>query len=967
MEAEILDFAKLVHSRARPTASSVFDRIMDAAMEDADLKADLFRLLDVLPMLLTDSEVSRHVREYLLSKPRKLSPVLAAAFQAAGTNALSGISARAVRGIATQMADRFIVGASIPQALECLERLHRAGFAFSADLLGESTVSDAEGKGFLQAYLHLIKTLSRETQTWEERPLLDAGPHGPVPRANVSIKLSALVPRLDALDHAGCVDRLVDRLTTLFQLAVQRGVGLMIDMEQWELHGMAWDAFESLVMRPELRGWPHFGIVVQAYLEAAHSDVQRLLALARRRGTPLSVRLVKGAYWDYEVAHALQHGYPCPVLVGKGRTDASFESLGDLLLHNTDLIYPGIGSHNLRSISHAIVTARHASAPQGSFELQVLYGMADEQRGALRDLGYRVRVYTPIGELLPGIAYLVRRLLENSANTGFLRQIAHEKRSIEELAAPPVPEQPLSPPTLVFQNCPHADFTNPDFRGRFARALEAQRALLPITVPVCVGGSERTGGRGLIHLCPGNNRQPASLATCGTPADVARAVGTAEEAWPRWRDAGIEDRASLLERLAGALERDRFDLAALQCLEVAKPLREADADVTEAIDMCRYYARTARVELAPRRMSDVSGEDNLMWYEGRGVAAVIAPWNFPLAILCGMTAAALVSGNTVIMKPAEQSSAVALRLFRALQECGAPAGVVQLLPGAGGEVGAALVSHPGVAQIAFTGSRDVGLSILESASRVAAGQLQLKRVVCEMGGKNAIIVDDDADLDEAVAGILKSSFGYAGQKCSACSRLIVLESVYDRLMPRLVDAARSIRMRPPEDPSCELGPVIDESSWKRLSALLQQPGDGVELLYAGSAAPAAGWFVPPAIFLVHDRTHPVARQELFGPILAVLRAESFESALQMAGDSEYALTGGLYSRSPSRIAAARRAFRVGNLCINRETTGAMVERQPFGGLRMSGGGTKAGGPGYLVSFTDARVASENTMRRGFVI
>ena len=971
MESEILELAKQIRSRARPAAPSFFDRVMDAAMEDNDLKADLFHLLDVLPMLTTDAEVSRHVREYLLQKPRKLPPFLAAAFQAAGTNAFSGIAARAVRGIARQMAERFIVGASVPQGLECLARLHNAGFAFSADLLGEATVSDAEGEAFFHRYSQLIETLSRETSRWTAQPLVDAGPRGPIPRANVSLKLSSLVPRLDPLDHQGSVERLVSRMRPLFVRARQQGVALVIDMEQWDLHGIAWDVFESLVTRPDLADWPHFGIVVQAYLRAAADDVGRLLAIARRRGTPLSVRLVKGAYWDYEVARARQHGYPWPVFTGKERTDASFEALTERLLQNTDLVYPGIGSHNLRSVSHAIVSARHASLPAGSFELQVLSGMGEAQRDALRDLGFRVRVYAPIGELLPGIAYLVRRLLENSANTGFLRQSTHERRPIEELLARPSataeePDAAVSPPG-AFRNCPHADFTDAEVRGRFARALAAERAALPVTVPVCIDGIRHAEGKKLVHRQPDDAGKQASVVTCATPDDVERAVEAAEKAWPGWRDMPVGERAALLEKLADALEADRFGLAALECLEVGKPLREADADVTEAIDMCRYYARMARVELCPRRQGDVAGEDNLLWYEGRGVAAIIAPWNFPLAILCGMSVAALVSGNTVIMKPAEQSSAVGLRLYRALEASGLPAGVAQLLPGPGEEVGARLVSHPRVAQIAFTGSRDVGLSILAKAAQAAPGQRQLKRVVCEMGGKNAIIVDDDADLDEAVGGILRSAFGYAGQKCSACSRLIVVDGVFDRLMPRLVEAARGIRIAAPQDPSCELGPVIDETSWSRLRLVIKEPGAGIEPLFVGDTVPELGWFVPPTILLVRDGMNPIARQELFGPILAVFRAESFESALETAGDSEYALTGGLYSRSPSHIAAARQAFRVGNLYINRETTGAMVDRQPFGGFRMSGGGTKAGGPGYLLHFADPRVASENTMRRGFVI
>ncbi len=387
MEAEILQFARELQSRTRLAAPSFVDRIMDAAMEDDELKADLFRLLDVLPMLSADEEVSRHVREYLLSRPRKLPPILATALQAAGTRAFAGVASRAIRGIATQMAERFIAGATVPRALESLARLHHEGFASSADLLGESTVSDAEGDEFLGRYTELIETLSSEAREWEPRPLVDAGPHGPLPRANVSLKLSSLTPRLDPLDHTGSVERLVRRLYPVFRSAKERGAALVIDMEQWELHGIAWDVFEGLVTTQDLAGWPHFGIVVQAYLTSARADAERLLALARRRGAPLSVRLVKGAYWDYEVAHARQHGYPCPVLLDKGQTDASFETLSELLLRNVDLVYPGIGSHNLRSISHAIVAARQTSVPQGAFELQVLYGMADAQRDALRTSG----------------------------------------------------------------------------------------------------------------------------------------------------------------------------------------------------------------------------------------------------------------------------------------------------------------------------------------------------------------------------------------------------------------------------------------------------------------------------------------------------------------------------------------------------------------------------------------------------
>jgi RHH-type transcriptional regulator, proline utilization regulon repressor / proline dehydrogenase / delta 1-pyrroline-5-carboxylate dehydrogenase len=367
--------------------------------------------------------------------------------------------------------------------------------------------------------------------------------------------------------------------------------------------------------------------------------------------------------------------------------------------------------------------------------------------------------------------------------------------------------------------------------------------------------------------------------------------------------------------------------------------------VAEAVDFCRYYARQALRELSPRALGQLPGEDNAFWYEGRGPCAVIAPWNFPLAILCGMTGAALVAGNTVLMKPAEQSSAVARALYEHLRDAGFPGDVVQLLPGWGEVVGATLVNHPRVATIAFTGSRDVGLSILRKAAEVIPGQRDVKRVVCEMGGKSA--------------------FGYAGQKCSAASRVVAVGGVATALLPRLVEAMQSLPVGPACAPSTVVPAVIDAEAHTRLHGVMESPGPGAHALFVGQV-PAGGWFVPPALFEVEDLTHPLLHRELFGPVLAVVRVRDFSTALEVATSTEYALTGAVYSRTPSHLALARRVFRVGNLYLNRGSTAALVGRQPFGGFGMSGGGSKAGGPGYLTHFANPRVVTENTMRRGFV-
>jgi RHH-type proline utilization regulon transcriptional repressor/proline dehydrogenase/delta 1-pyrroline-5-carboxylate dehydrogenase len=458
-------------------------------------------------------------------------------------------------------------------------------------------------------------------------------------------------------------------------------------------------------------------------------------------------------------------------------------------------------------------------------------------------------------------------------------------------------------------------------------------------------------------------KRVVSKVTMATVEEADRAVEESYRAWPAWRDRPLRERAVLLDRLADELERDRYELAALQTWEVAKPWREADADVAEAIDFCRYYARQAMIELAERKVTCVAGEDNTLLYEGRGPAVIIAPWNFPLAILTGMATAALVAGNTVILKPSGLSSAIGYALYQRMIRAGLPAGVVQFVPGAGGQVGMRMVEHAQVAQIAFTGGVDVGLSIIERAAKTKPGQPQVKRVVCEMGGKNAIIVDEDADLDEAVSGVLKSAFGYAGQKCSACSRVLAVGSAFEPFVRRLVEACRSLIVGPAHEPSCQLPPVADGKAWERLLQVIADPGPGATLLFKG-AVPEGGWYVPPTIFAVENDQHRLMQEELFAPVLAVLKVATFEKAIEVAMGTKYFLTGGVYSRTPSHLEEARARFRVGNLYLNRGCTGALVGRQPFGGSGMSGLGTKAGGPGYLLFFADPRVVCENTMRRG---
>jgi RHH-type proline utilization regulon transcriptional repressor/proline dehydrogenase/delta 1-pyrroline-5-carboxylate dehydrogenase len=520
--------------------------------------------------------------------------------------------------------------------------------------------------------------------------------------------------------------------------------------------------------------------------------------------------------------------------------------------------------------------------------------------------------------------------------------------------------------TEQFRNEPVTDFSRAAARQAMDKALREVAGQLGRTYPPVINNQEVPAPALADSINPCHTRQVVGRWGRASADQAVQAIAAARDALPRWRDTPAEERAGLLFRAADVMRRRRFELAAWEVYECGKQWREADADVAEAIDFCNYYGLEMR-KLAQPRHRDLPGEENEFLYEPRGVAVVIAPWNFPLAILCGMTSAAAVAGNPVVMKPAEQSSVVGANLMEVFREAGAPPGVINFLPGVGEEVGPVLVDHPEVSLIAFTGSRGVGLHINAEASKTPPGQDHIKRVIAEMGGKNAIIIDADADLDEAVHGVVTSAFGYQGQKCSACSRAIVLEGIHDAFLARAVEATRSLKIAPAEDPGSSVAAVIDAEAFRRIQDYIVKGKQEARLAFAGDVGPLAeeGYYIGPHIFADVSPRAVIAQEEIFGPVLAVIRARDLGHALEIANGTSYALTGGLYSRSPASIARVRREFRVGNLYINRKITGALVDRQPFGGFKLSGIGSKTGGPDYLLQFLLPRAITENTMRRGF--
>jgi RHH-type proline utilization regulon transcriptional repressor/proline dehydrogenase/delta 1-pyrroline-5-carboxylate dehydrogenase len=973
------------------TRAWVEDKLMGLGMHDPALKVQLFRFVDTLPYLKEDGEVSRHLREYLGEARDELPRWARWGMRVIPERGLLGraLSFAARRG-AVQMARKFIAGSNVAEALDAVREMRNRRLGFTIDLLGEATITEAEADHVQKQYLDLLHGLTREVNHWPEEPSIDRDDRGPIPRVNVSVKLSALYSQFDPIDPEGTSRMVRKRLRPILALAKQTGAFVNFDMEQYSYKDVTLRVFRDILTEPEFRDWPHVGIAIQAYLKDTEADLHALLDWAKNvRKTPVWVRLVKGAYWDYETVIAAQHHWPVPVFTRKWQSDANFEKLTEFLLANVDWLVPAFGSHNVRSISHAMAVAEQLKVPPRRYEFQMLYGMADPIKEAIQSLGHRVRIYTPYGQLLPGMAYLVRRLLENSSNDSFLRQGFAEGLSEEVLLMNPndpatVPSGGRQPPVNVtsangsakaqgadtprseFRNEPLTDFAREENRAAMRAALEQVRAQFGRTYPVVIDNAQQPMARTLDRVNPSRTSEVVGRVAMASVEQAKQAVASCLAAFDGWRDTPVGERAELLRRLAEQFRSRRFELTAWIVYETGKPWRESDADVAEAIDFCMYYAQEMEKLDAPQHR-DVPGEDNRYFYEPRGVAVVIAPWNFPLAILTGMATAALVAGNTVILKPAEQSSIIGSLLMECLQAAGVPPGVANFLLGDGEEIGPTLVTHPDVALIAFTGSLKVALMINEQASKTPGGQNFVKKVIAEMGGKNAVIVDADADLDEAVKGVVDSAFGYGGQKCSAGSRAVVLEGIYDQFLSRLVEATKSLAVKGAADPGCSLGPVIDGEARDRILKFIETGKKEAKLVHQSDIGGLAeqGFFVPPTIFADVPENAAIAQEEIFGPVLSVIRAKDLDDALRIANGTKYALTGGCYSRSPSHLEKVKRRFRVGNLYINRKCTGALVDRQPFGGFKLSGIGSKAGGPDYLLQFLLPRTITENQMRRGF--
>ncbi|WP_410468080.1 bifunctional proline dehydrogenase/L-glutamate gamma-semialdehyde dehydrogenase PutA [Sphingomonas sp. JC676] len=835
---------------------------------------------------------------------------------------------QAVGAAMKRMGEVFVMGRTIEEATKRMKKPEHKGFTASFDMLGEAARTKADAERYFEAYFDAIRAVGRDPKAGH----------------SISVKLSALHPRYEVGQYDKCVPELTDMLAQLASEAASQAIPLTVDAEESERLEMSLDIIGSVAKRPELRGWDGFGMAVQAYGKRARA----VIGWADKLGRPMHVRLVKGAYWDSEIKRTQVEGLgDYPLFTRKAATDVSYLACARDMLDAKHIV-PAFASHNALTVA----TILEWAGKSRDFEFQRLHGMGEGLYERLvREDGYHCRIYAPVGGHRDLLAYLVRRLLENGANSSFVHQLADEHLSEDELLADPAEK------IAAVGGSRHPSIPLPvDLFGawRNSGGIDLQeRTVLRETADAILRFDEADALLGKRTEVRDAHDRHANV-----EADVQQAIGRAQAAFGDWSSRSIDERATILERLADLLEENRIQLMALAVKEAFKTLPDALGEVREAADFCRYYAARARGDLAPVVLPGPTGERNELRMAGRGVWATIAPWNFPLAIFLGQTAAALVTGNTVVAKPAPQTPEIASAAVKLAHAAGVPEDALILMPG-GPEVGAALTSDPRIAGVAFTGStptaRKIARALLEDESR------PLVPLIAETGGINAMMVDSTALPEQVVADVLTSSFRSAGQRCSALRLLLLQEEIADNVIEMLRGAMELLVIGDPGDPSTDVGPVIDRAAYDKLMAYRESAkGKWLKTL----PVPKEGLFVPPTLIRLDSPDE--LGQEWFGPILHVATwpAGQLEETIARVNAKGFGLTMGLHSRIARSGELAEMRARVGNLYVNRSMIGAVVGSQPFGGEGLSGTGPKAGGPHYLQRFCAERSVSVDTTSAG---
>lgn len=860
-----------------------------------------------------------------LDEPQGLGGVLRSMIARVGEPVVREALKKAMRVIGSQ----FVLGETIEEGLRNSAAWSKKGFRFSFDILGEGARSDAQALSYLDAYRHAIALVGA-----------GAEPHNLFAAPSVSVKLSALHARYSLSQRERVMTELLPRLKEILLLAKQHNITVSIDAEEANRLDIELEVVAAVMADPDLAGWNGIGFVLQAYQKRAPYVIDYLAMLAVRHQRIIPLRLVKGAYWDSEIKHAQVMGLPgYPVFTRKEHTDLSYLYCAHKMLLQTQHFYPQFATHNARTIASIQLLADHYQVPQGGYEFQRLHGMGEALHEAVLST-HASRIYAPIGRHKDLLAYLIRRLLENGANSSFVHLLMDADVPLDELLANPVTrsEQGLSVPFAVA--LPQVLYQDRDNSQGMDMGYLYMRQHV----------EEWLASAALLLAAPRDH----------APTEVAAMVARANAAFEEWAELGVEGRAGILEKIAANFDAHCAQLIRFLVQEAGKNVNDAIAEIREAIDFCRYYALHARPLMQEQMLEGPTGESNRLMLHPRGVFACISPWNFPLAIFTGQIVAALVTGNCVLAKPAEQTPRIAAYAAQLMHAAGVPEHVLQLAFGTGETVGAALTAHENIAGVVFTGSVEVAKIINRT---LAEKDGPIVPLIAETGGMNCMVIDSSALLEAAVDDVVNSAFGSAGQRCSALRVLYVQEDIAEEFIALLKGAMQELKVGDPAQLTTDIGPVIDVQAQQMLQQHIARMKDQASLI-AVTPAPEGGLFVAPHAFEIQGIEQ--LQREVFGPVLHIVRFKAAE--MQQVADAinrtGYGLTFGMHSRIERNIQFMLQRVRVGNAYINRSMIGAVVGVQPFGGEGLSGTGPKAGGPHYLTRFLVERSVTANTAAIG---
>lgn len=938
------------------------DRLIQDKISGADWRS---HLNDDAPVFVNAATWSLILVGNLLSQDDQSEKQLHQSLSNVFARSSKGTIRTVVRKAMQLLGKQFVMGETIEAALKRARQFEKRGYRYSYDMLGEAAKTEADAQQYQASYTQAIHAIGAAAQG-----------RGVYASPGISIKLTALLPRYEVSQYERVVTELLARVLTLATLAKQYDIGLTIDAEEADRLELSLAVIEKLAKHPELKGWNGLGLAVQAYQKRAVFVLEWLADLAKATDRRFKVRLVKGAYWDSEIKHAQQEGLSgYPVFTRKAYTDVSYIACIKQLFAHAQYLYPQFATHNAYSLAVVLTLA----GDYRDFEFQCLHGMGDTLYDQIVDtehgVGIPCRIYAPVGAQSTLLAYLVRRLLENGANSSFVNRIVDRSVPIKALIENPMtvakshqgqPHTQIPLPRYIYgdrMNSQGIDLTDTKALDALMPEMQAAFDQQHIAVPM-IANAQKLTGKELTVSNPADHRESVGHVVFAQTAQVEKAVQAAVAGFDTWDNTPVETRAQYLDRLADLYEANMPRLMAICIKEAGKTIPNAVAEIREAVDFCRYYAEQVRQHFSqPMEFVGPTGEKNQMILRGKGVFVCISPWNFPLAIFTGEITAALAAGNTVIAKPAQQTSLIAAAAVELMHQAGFPRDVVQLLPGGGRDIGDKLTHDDRIAGVIFTGSTATAQHIQNA---LTSRQAPIATFIAETGGQNCMIVDSSALPEQVVTDVIRSSFDSAGQRCSALRVLFVQEDIADKLVEMLKGAMDELVIGDPSLLHTDVGPVIDKAAqdglMQHINALTQE-GRLLHQLKLPSGC-QHGTFVPPSLFALEDISR--LTHEVFGPVLHVIRfkAKQLDNVIEQINSTGFGLTFGIHSRIEKTIAYVTRRIKAGNLYVNRDMVGAVVGVQPFGGRGFSGTGPKAGGPYYLPRLAVEQVISTNTTASG---